>query len=136
MKNFNFNRAWESHVSSEISLIQKCTFNIFVLTIHINTFSNETLNFLFRKFCFSCILDLTKTVWALRILLQIFTRSFVIKEFWALENHVLVNMLLWSSHFIEVHWVYIGTWLKTFSLPFPCPSYLDILLGLPSLADF
>ena len=27
MKNFNFNRAWESYVSSEISLIQKCVFN-------------------------------------------------------------------------------------------------------------
>ena len=36
MKNFNFNRAWESYVSSEILLIQKCAFNIFVLTIHIH----------------------------------------------------------------------------------------------------
>ena len=36
MKNFNFNRAWESYVSSEISLIQKCVFNISVLTIHIH----------------------------------------------------------------------------------------------------
>ena len=29
----------------------------------------------------------------------------------------------------------ISTYLKTFSLPFPCPSYLDDYLGLPSLAD-
>ena len=36
MKNFNFNTAWESYVSSEISLSQKCVFNIFVLTIHIH----------------------------------------------------------------------------------------------------
>ena len=35
MKNFNFNWAWESYVSSEISLIQKCVLNISVLTIHI-----------------------------------------------------------------------------------------------------
>ena len=57
------------------------------------------LNVFFRKFCFSYILDLVKTVWALRILSQKFTRKFVIKELWALENHVLVNMLLCSSHF-------------------------------------
>ena len=36
MKNFNFNRAWESYLSSEISLIQKCVLNISVLTIHIH----------------------------------------------------------------------------------------------------
>ena len=29
----------------------------------------------------------------------------------------------------------ISTWLKTFSLPFLCPSYLDACLRLPSLAD-
>ena len=27
-----------------------------------------------------------------------------------------------------------GTELKTFSLPFPCPSYLDDYIGLPSEA--
>ena len=53
------------------------------------SFSNETLNiFFFRKFCFSYILDLAKTVRALRILSQKSTRNFVIKGFWALENHV------------------------------------------------
>ena len=57
----------------------------------------NTKFFFFRKFCFSYILDLAKTAWALRI-----TRNFVIKEFWALENHVLLNMLLCSSHFTEV----------------------------------
>ena len=87
--------------------------------------------FFFRKFCFSYILDLAKTAWALRI-----TRNIVIKEFWALENHVLVNMLLCSSHCTEVQEVYIGTQLKTFSLPFPCSAYLDAYLRLPSLADF
>ena len=61
------------------------------------------LNVFFRKFCFSYILDLVKTVWALRILSQKFTRKFVIKELWALENHVLVNMLLCFSDFTEVH---------------------------------
>ena len=34
--NFNFNRASESNVSSEISLNQKCIFNIFVSTIYIH----------------------------------------------------------------------------------------------------
>ena len=36
VKNFNFNRAWESYVSSEISPNQKCVFNIFVSTLHIH----------------------------------------------------------------------------------------------------
>ena len=70
---------------------------------NMKSFSNETLNFFFRKFCFSYILDLAKTVWALRILLQKFTRNAIINELWALENHVLVNILLCSSHFTEVH---------------------------------
>ena len=39
-------------------------------------------------------LDLAKTVRALRILSQKSTRNFKIKELWAIENHVLVNMLL------------------------------------------
>ena len=75
----------------------------YILKRNMKSFSNETLNFFFRKFCFSYFLDLAKTVWALRILSQKFTRNFVIKELWALENHVLVNMLLCSSHFTEVH---------------------------------
>ena len=36
------------------------------------------------------------------------------KELWALGNDVLVNMLLSSSHFTEVHEVYIGTLEKDF----------------------
>ena len=103
---------------------------------NMKSFFDETLNFFFRKFWASYILDLAKTVRALQILWEKFTRNFGIKELWALENHILVNMLLWSSHFTEGHYVYIGTYLKTFSLPFPCPSYLDTLLRLPSLADF
>ena len=86
-------------------------------------FSNETLNFFFKKFWASCILDLTETVRTLRILSQKSLRNFGIKELWALENHVLANMLLYSSHFTEV-----------IRLPFLCPSYLDALLRLPSSA--
>ena len=67
------------------------------------SFSNETLNFFFGKFWVSCILDLAKTILALRILPQKFTRNFIIKELRALENHILVNMLLCSSHSTEVH---------------------------------
>ena len=70
---------------------------------NMKSFSNETLNIFFRKLCFSYILDLAKPVWALRILSQKFTKNFVKKELWALENHVLVNMLLCSSHFTEIH---------------------------------
>ena len=71
------------------------------------SFSNETLNFFFRKFCFSCILRLAKTVWAPPNLLQKFTTNFATKELWALENHVPANMLLCSSHFrgtLSIHW--------------------------------
>ena len=71
--------------------------------IYMKSFSNKTLNFFFRKFCFSYIFDRAKTVWAQRILSQKFTRNFVIEELWALENHVLVNVFLCSSHFTEVH---------------------------------
>ena len=41
---------------------------------------NETLNFFFRKFWASYILDLAKTVRALRILSQKSIRNFGIKE--------------------------------------------------------
>ena len=61
------------------------------------------ISYFVRKFCFSYILDFAKTVWALQILLQKFTGNFAIKELWAMENHVLVNMLLCSSHFTEVY---------------------------------
>ena len=44
------------------------------------SFPNETLNFFFRKFWASYILDLAKTVRALRILSQKSIRNFGIKE--------------------------------------------------------
>ena len=54
MKNFNFNRAWESYVSSEISLIQKCVFNIFVLTIHIHIIQKTIwLIFMGKRYIFA-----------------------------------------------------------------------------------
>ena len=58
----------------------------------------NTLNFLFRKSS-----DFTQTVWSLWLLSQKSGLNFSIKELWVLENHVLVNMLLCSSHFTEVH---------------------------------
>ena len=76
---------------------------IYIWKRNMKPFSNETLNVFVRKFCFSYILDLAKTVWALRVLSQKFTRNFLTKEFWVLQNYVLVNMLLCSSHFTEVH---------------------------------
>ena len=75
----------------------------FVWKQNMNSFSNETLNFFFKKFWASYILDLSKNVRALQILSQKSTRNFGIKIFCALENYVLVNRLLCSSHFIEVY---------------------------------
>ena len=54
------------------------------------SFSNETLNFLFRKFWASYVLDLA--------------RNFEVKDLYALVNE---NMVLSSSLFTEVH-LYIG----------------------------
>ena len=76
---------------------------------NMKSFSNETLNFFLRKFWQSYMLDFAKTLLALRILLQKSTGNLAITELWALEIHVLVNMLLCSSHFTEVHWVYNGS---------------------------
>ena len=76
------------------------------------SFSNKTPNFFFKKFWPSYILDIAKipkTVKALRVLPQKSTRKFGIRDIWALKNHVLVNMLLCSSHFTKVHEAYIGT---------------------------
>ena len=103
----------------------------YILKRNMKSFSNETLNFFFRKFCFSYFLDLAKTVWALRILSQ----NSVIKELWALENHVLVNMLLYSSDYsftevtLSIHWYIAQNVLTTFSMQ----VHLDALLRLPSL---
>ena len=66
------------------------------------SFSNEILNFFFRKFWVTYILDPTKSVVALRIFSQKPTRNFLIKELLALKKHVLVNMSFCSNHFTEV----------------------------------
>ena len=60
-------------------------------------FSNETLNVFFWKFLTSEILDFPKTVSALQILSHRSSWNSRVKELWALENHVLANMLLCSS---------------------------------------
>ena len=49
---------------------------------NMKSFSNETLNFFFRKFCLSYILDLTKTVWNLRILVPKFTKNWRTMYLW------------------------------------------------------
>ena len=85
---------------------------------NMKSFSNETLNLFCRKFWDSLILDLPKTVWALRILSQKSTGKFGVKELWTQENHILVNMLLCSSYVTELHYVCIGTLLKNFNRSF------------------
>ena len=64
--------------------------------LNIKSFSNETLNFFFGKFCSSYLLHLFKTLWVLLILSQKSTRNFEMKELW--------TMYWWicSSHFTEV----------------------------------
>ena len=83
---------------------------IYVIYIYIHksnwnmkSFFSEILNFPFRKFWASYILDRAQTVWALQMLLQKSSLIFWMKKLWAPENHVLVNMLLCSSHFTKVH---------------------------------
>ena len=94
----------ETELSKEKKLIMKTIYiYIYVKTEYEIFLQGNTHFFFFRKFCFSYILDLAKTVQALRILPQKFTRNFVIKDFWPLKNHVLVNILLCSSHFTEVN---------------------------------
>ena len=46
---------------------------------------------------------LPKLYWTLWILSQKFTGNVLIKDLWALENDVFVNMLLCSSHFTDAH---------------------------------
>ena len=74
----------------------------YVWNWNIKSFSNETINLFFRKFWASSILDLAKSVWAPRILSQKSTRNYGMKEILALENQVLVDELLCSSHFTKV----------------------------------
>ena len=117
---FNHAQWWKKYLSKEYLAINiiKHTFHvinllyiyiynmniyIYIWKRNMKSFSNETVSFFFRKFCFSYILDFAKTVWALRILAQKFTRNFLKKEFWALHNHVLVSILLCSSHFTELN---------------------------------
>ena len=84
---------------------------------NVKSSSNEILNFFFRKFWASYILDLAKIVWPLRILLQESTRKFGMKELWALENYVLVNTLLCSSHsLLQIYWYISQNFYPTFSL--------------------
>ena len=72
---------------------------VYIWKRNMKSFFNETQNFFFRKFCFSYILDLAKTVSALRILSLIFTRNFIIKELWALENHAHNPMYITSHEY-------------------------------------
>ena len=65
--------------------ITKFKYKVFLLFSHETFFSPKILN-------------LVKTLWALQILSQASSLNFRMKKLWALENHVLVNMLLCSSH--------------------------------------
>ena len=101
---------------------------------NMKSLSNGTLNFFFRKFWVSYILDLAKTVKYLRMLSQKSTRNFGIEgalstgEPGTCEYVTLLQSFHRST--LSIHW-YIA---QTFSLPFPCPSYVDALLRLLSLA--
>ena len=60
---------------------------------NMESFSNETLNFFFRKLWVSYVLDLAKTVRGLQILSQKSTTNFGIKEFWSLEKRMFLLTL-------------------------------------------
>ena len=72
-------------------------YNIYIWNWNMKFFCNETLNFLFRKFWVSYILDLAKTVWALQILSQKPTRNLEWKSFehWGM-------MYLWICYLVPV----------------------------------
>ena len=40
-------------------------------------------------------------------------------------NHVIANILVCQNHFKEVPEMYIGIYLKTYSLSLTCSSYID-----------
>ena len=65
--------------------------------------------FFLQQILFLYILGLDKIVWILQILSEKSTGNFRMEVLRALENHVLENMLFCSSHFTEVHEIYIGT---------------------------
>ena len=69
---------WKEEIRS------KTSGNIYMKKKH-EIFLQWNTNFFSSESCFSYILDLSKTAWALRILSQKSTRNFVAKEFWALE---------------------------------------------------
>ena len=86
---------WNEEIKSKTSgkIYMKTKYEIF-LQWNIKLFLQKVLFLLHFGSC---------QFWALVILSQKFTRNFGINELWALDNHVLVNMLLRSSHFTEVH---------------------------------
>ena len=83
------------------------------------SFLNETLTFSYKKFWFSYILDLAILAWVLWILLQKFSWTFWMKEFWTLQNHVPYVTLLPSFHrdTFSIHWYIAQNFQHTFSLP-------------------
>ena len=72
-------------------------------------FLQWSTKFFLQQILFLYILGLDKIVWILQILSEKSTGNFRMKVLRALESHVLENMLLCSSHFTEVHEIYIGT---------------------------
>ena len=85
---------------------------------NMKSFFMETLNFLFRKFWASYVLDLAQTMWALQILSQKFSLNFWVKELWTLENHVIVNVTLlklFHRGTLSIHWYIAQNFQPTFS---------------------
>ena len=75
----------------------------------IEAFCTHCLYFIFGEFWPPYILDLAKTVSALQILSQKFTRNFGINKLWRainkLESHVLVTLLHpFHRGTLSIHW--------------------------------
>ena len=86
------------------------------------SFSHEALKFFFRKSCFFYILDLAKTVWALRNLSQKVTGNFVINELW----HCMKIRIFVFRRFVK------RTEKIIFSLVFICFTEISYFLKFPS----
>ena len=85
-------------ISSESALMKLRLILWYKLNWNMKSFTNETWNFFLQKVLGLLKLNLAKTVWVLQILSQKSCLNFWMTELWALENHILVNMLLCSSY--------------------------------------
>ena len=114
---------------------------MFVWNWNKKPFSNKALNFFQEVLCHqhfgSCQNFMSSTNLLAKFQLKLEWMNEWMNEYRALESHVSVNILLWSSHFIEVNCVYIGIYFSIFlAYLFYVSLLLQILKGSYSNAKF